>query len=162
MIDEIVTPYLLGNYTPVPESGCWLWLGAWAKSGYGKVGANGEHLGKEVQAHRMFYHVFKGHVPEGMFVCHKCDVRACVNPDHLFVGTPEENSRDMVSKGRARGIHSHARHSDELKLAVRGFPGTRREAAEHFGISFASVTYIRSNFHLRPKRRAIPKGADHA
>lgn len=74
------------------NGGCWLWP---VKSGYGVF--------KGKRAHRLSYEAFVGPIPDGLFVCHKCDVPACCNPDHLFVGTALDNSRDMVAKGRAGG-----------------------------------------------------------
>lgn len=80
----------------VDENGCWKWQGYISQNGYG----NSTLKNKRIQAHRLSYLAFIGEIPGGLFVCHKCDVRDCVNPDHLFLGTHLDNMRDMVQKGR--------------------------------------------------------------
>lgn len=85
---------------PVPESGCWLWTRHLAEGGYGSFGEGGKHH----RAHRIAYEVYVGPIPEGMFVCHKCDTRSCCNPDHLFLGTQSDNIKDMYRKGRGRKL----------------------------------------------------------
>ena len=80
-------------YVPVPESGCWLATTWWDADGYGRT-TNCTFL------HRRSYEIHFGSIPNGMFVCHKCDTPACVNPDHLFLGDGTDNMRDMVAKGR--------------------------------------------------------------
>jgi len=85
---------------------CWLWVGNIHKRGYGQF----KLKGKKVGAHRVSYELFKGPIPKGLCVCHTCDVRHCVNPDHLWLGTQKENIRDMYSKGRESNHQSLKTH----------------------------------------------------
>ena len=87
------------KYIPEPNSGCWLWMGAISNTGYGNLGKGGRG-GGAIWAHRLSYEIHKGPIPEGKFVCHKCDVSSCVNPDHLFLGDNSENMRDCYKKKR--------------------------------------------------------------
>lgn len=80
------------------ETGCWLWTGTISKNGYGNFGLDG----RVVSAHRMAWQLAHGRTPPaGAVVMHSCDVRACVRPDHLSVGSHKDNMRDMVVKGRS-------------------------------------------------------------
>ena len=99
---------------------CWLWNGALTSSGYGSIGING----KRISAHRFSYETFIGEIPEGMFVCHSCDVKICVNPEHLWVGTQYENMSDMWKKGRAvisyGNKNGHNQYKNKKTLGVGG------------------------------------------
>lgn len=86
---------------PEPNSGCWLWLGATAKGGYGKLKLNKSR--KVAAAPRVSMYLFRDFdLSDPRDICHVCDVPLCVNPDHLFVGTRSENLRDMIKKRRGR------------------------------------------------------------
>lgn len=77
-----------------PNCGCWLWNGSSLERGYGRFRGS--------LAHRVSWVLHNGPIPDGMHVCHRCDVTACVNPAHLFLGTALDNIRDMHAKGRDR------------------------------------------------------------
>jgi len=78
---------------------CWEWDGAiFKKTGYGQFGSGKSGV---YTAHKYSYQLFKGQVPEGLFVCHSCDNRKCFNPNHLWVGTHADNMNDMIQKGRS-------------------------------------------------------------
>lgn len=91
------------NAIVCPLTGCWEWKGR-KERGYGRtiIGSRTDGTRKTIAAHRLSYETFVGPIPDGMEVCHKCDNPCCVNPDHLFVGTRQDNIDDRESKGRNR------------------------------------------------------------
>lgn len=77
------------------ENGCWIWKSSKGNSGYGKF-----HIrGKPMLTHRYSYELYKGSIPKGMCICHSCDNKLCVNPDHLWIGTQKDNAQDAKKKG---------------------------------------------------------------
>lgn len=127
--------------------GCWDWAGAKKTSGYGNVYWNGKYD----TAHRVSYLIHHGEIPEGFFVCHRCDNPSCVNPAHLFVGSPRDNIRDMMRKGRGGLVtkpgsqHLNARltEADVAKIIERRKGGEKiKEIAADFGVTASNISYI--------------------
>lgn len=90
-------PHWQGKLIPEPNTGCWLWDGPTPGDGYAMVTING----KARKLHRLMWEHVNGPIPKGLHVLHRCDVRSCGNPDHLFLGTHQDNMKDMQQKGRA-------------------------------------------------------------
>lgn len=136
--------------SPDPNSGCWLWTGS-KRHGYGAF----KYMTTVEQAHRASYMLFVGLIPDGMLVCHKCDVPACVNPDHLFIGTNYDNIHDASTKGRLSSGEGHynAKLSKAQITEIRAtrHGGQTLEAiATKFGVRSSHISAIVSGH----KRRA--------
>lgn len=119
-------------YTPITETGCWIWLGTSNELGYGRyyLPKNSEGKSVAVFAHRYSYELYTGILQPGLIVCHKCDIPSCVNPNHMFIGTQADNMNDMVNKGRHRNslkTHCKRGHSltDETMYKVKASPNAR-------------------------------------
>ena len=130
------------SFVPEPNSGCWLWLGAeHGSNGYGKIKVDG----KSMQAHRYSWLFHNGPIPDGICVCHRCDIPTCVNPTHLFLGTNKENNDDKIKKGR------HIKGADhplsKLKpvdiFAIRAAVGTDTEIAKKYSVDRALIKRIK-------------------
>ena len=140
------------KFIPVPGPGCWLWSDRWDAGGYGSIRVGG-HSGTMVLAHRASWELHKGPIGEGQCVLHRCDTPACVNPDHLFLGTRADNNADRHRKGRD-GFKAHRGEENgavKLTLAqvidIRSAVGTQSEIARKYGISRQQVSKIKLGQH---------------
>ena len=122
---------------------CWIWQAA----SFGRYGAFGPTPGTAVGAHRVAWELANGPIPAGLFVCHKCDTPLCVNPRHLYLGTPKQNSEDMVTKQRQNQgeARPNAKLTNVQVLAIRLDPRAQRKIAADYGISQTLVCYIKTN-----------------
>jgi hypothetical protein len=128
-------------------SGCWLWMGSINSSGYGW--AHATNARRRMAAHRRSYELTHGSVDAAMEVCHRCDNRACVNPDHLFLGTRQDNVDDRERKGRGGCLRGAAHPSTKLTLDDVREIRRRRKAGEpilaiarSYGLTDTSVSNI--------------------
>ena len=124
---------------------CWLWAGYISENGYGIVGIKGG----QYKAHRVSYFIEYGRIDNDRLVLHRCDVRACVNPAHLFLGTPKDNSQDAVRKERNTKLYGEQNGKAKLTraavLAIRRICKRgvyQKTVAKQFGVSEATVSYV--------------------
>lgn len=139
MMLNLLARKLEENSIPEPNSGCLLWTAAGDNHGYGMF----YHAGKMVRAHRAAYEATHGPIPQGLQVLHRCDVRACVNAGHLFLGTNADNRQDQMLKGR-----SGKKMTAERVREMRGLRATGVSAAalgQQYSISPSMVRQIVRN-----------------
>lgn len=124
---------------PEPNSGCWLWDANTDRDGYGHFKVNGiQH-----RAHRVSFKVFCEEIPDGMLVCHKCDVRLCVNPNHMFLGTDKDNAQDKIKKNRFGKKSNHI--SDAMKESIKKETIKAMDIAKKYNIGIRTVRRIRNS-----------------
>lgn len=137
--------------------GCWIWKGGLNQGGYGRLQRD-DGSKKLVLSHRFSFELHHGAIAEGMCVCHRCDRPACVNPDHLFLGTIADNNLDMQAKGRnqvpgyAGEKHPMAKLTAEDVLQIRQRLATREsrnKIAADYGISPNYLQLIKSRVTWR-------------
>lgn len=137
---------------------CWLWTGGKFRGGYGQF-----MLGdKNIKAHRYSFQLHVGGIPDGLFVCHNCDNPSCVNPDHLFLGTPKDNVADMIKKNRRVDTSGELNGQSKISMKIADeirhkyslndskFPGSRKKYSQQkigkeYGLSQAAVGKIIRN-----------------
>jgi predicted XRE-type DNA-binding protein len=127
------------------EDECWLWSGHILKN-YGKFFINGYML----SSHRVVYELVNGKIPDGMLVCHTCDIPLCHNPNHLFLGTHKDNTFDMIKKGRQNTPKGENAGLSKLKesdiINIRSLYATglyfQKEIAELFKVDSTAISRI--------------------
>lgn len=143
------------NSIPEPNSGCYLWIGGGERYGHIEIG--------DVQdlAHRVAWQYHRGEIPDGMFVCHKCDVGFCINPDHLFLGSHADNMEDRERKGRtAKGLRCGAYTKPERRamgerncnakltaatvIEIRRSGESNQAAAKRYGVTANNIAFVRA------------------
>jgi hypothetical protein len=126
---------------------CWLWIAGKSAAGYGMTYNAQRRL---VLAHRASWEMEHGEIPEDRFVCHKCDIRNCVRPDHLFLGSSADNHQDMVNKGRhAKGAQLPQSKLSEAEVRqIRASYALRKtthgQLAVTYGVSRSAISAILS------------------
>lgn len=136
---------------PEPNSGCWIWTGAIGsgRNSYGHL----KRDGRTIMMHRFSYELSHGPIPAGLFVLHKCDLKTCVNPCHLEVGSNQKNVQDAYS----RGLHvvrigeecTFSKMTEEQVAEIRAVKGRMRrgqqsEMAERFGVCCSAIRHVRT------------------
>ena len=139
-----MNPAWLANRVMRQGDGCWLWTKYRNEGGYGRARvAGGTHL-----AHRIAWMIFRGAIPAGMIVCHKCDNPPCCNPDHLFLGTHADNSADKRAKGRDRHPagekHPQSKLTEREVIAIRASAKSLKALALEYGMSKSMMHNIRT------------------
>jgi len=133
------------NYQ-IDSKGCWIFGGNHDKNGYG-IFMHGR--GKQLRAHRVSFEFHHGGLNAEMLVCHSCDNPSCINPNHLFMGTPKDNTQDMIKKGRkanCEGSNHPLSKLDEIDVLFirqeRSFGKKLKDIANDYGITFQTVSDI--------------------
>ena len=143
---------LWNQVTPSNNKECWIWQGCTNPEGYGIIRRRiGNGKQKFYPVHRLAYKILIGDIPDGMYVCHHCDNPPCVNPNHLFIGTPSDNIQDCIQKGRFRCNPSRGEANGQSKLSLSQVKEMRikfdngvkaRDLSEEYGVSDSQIWNI--------------------
>ena len=132
----------------IDPNGCWLWTGYRNGKGYGTIAVT---AGRPAFTHRVAFTLINGPIGDDLCVCHKCDVPACCNPTHLFLGTKADNNADMVAKkrmrtpGRIGSQNSLAKLSPADVMFIRASSLGGSELASRFGVCRSNISQIRNH-----------------
>lgn len=142
---------LMSKFVVDDVTGCWNWTAGKDGDGYGRFYP---YRRKSMPAHRFNYELKFGPIPDGMFVCHRCDNPSCINIEHLFLGTNAENTADKVAKCRqyfARGSgNGHAKLTEADVAVIRAAEGvTQQKLADMYGVTQPTISEIRARKHWR-------------
>jgi hypothetical protein len=144
-LDDLVKTRFERCYRVDDKTGCWLWIRSFDSSGYGQFSRTGVRFR---QAHKWGWVLHRGPVPEGYAVLHKCDVRACVNPEHLFLGVHSDNLADMLRKNRQRRSSStlasrNGKITKEQAISISNDQRPAKEIAAEYGLNIGAIYKIR-------------------
>lgn len=137
------------HVSPCPNTGCWWWMGAIQRKGYGHMGRGGRGAGNVICS-RLSYQMHYGVDPGELFVLHRCDSPACVNPEHLFLGTNKDNMADCAKKGRVkwpafRGEkHIQAKLTADLVRLIRASPLSCAKLGSQLGVRDTTIHSART------------------
>lgn len=148
-------------------NGCWEWTGELTINGYGRFQVNNKGKKTRHSAHRVAFFLENGPFPKEKIICHSCDNRICVNPDHLWIGTCQENTDDMFRKGRQNiyfgNKHGRSKITDEQFLKIVSEFERGKDAkyiSMKYRISIDYATQIRSGQSERYKRLVLGNGSN--
>lgn len=132
------------NKCRMSETGCWVWTGPQNGKGYGVfyVGTKNRH------AHRCSFEVFKGQIPDGLHVRHRCDTPLCVNPAHLVLGTAKDNAGDRQMRGRGHQLRGELIGTSKLTkqdvLDIRSSKLGDKDLSEKYGVAPSHIWLVRT------------------
>lgn len=140
---------LEGLSIPEPNSGCWIWLGNIysERKPYGRIDVGG----RTQQAHRVSYETYMGRIPKGLQIRHNCDNPSCINPDHMTVGTSQQNVEDRDLRGRTRqGVkHANSKFSESDIREIRASSENNYALGRRYGVAESTIRHIKSRFSYR-------------
>lgn len=142
---EAIAAFIDAKSIPCPATGCHIWTGALTAKGYPTM-----KLGRlpNQHPHRAAYELAKGPLPAGMYALHRCDLRCCVNPDHIFPGTKGDNNTDRARKGRNAVIvgtqRYNAKLNDDLVRQMRVSDLSDHYWSKRTGVSQAHINTVRA------------------
>jgi hypothetical protein len=151
----IFKDYVEERSVKLPWSGCRIWMGAVTHGGYGRS-IQAQHAQGTTIVHRALYQELNGRIDPKMYVCHWCDTPSCVNPDHLFAGTPSDNAQDRKRKGRS--APTFGEYSGRSKLRNVDIPRikyllsqgvSQKKISLEFGVNQSAISRIKRNVGWR-------------